>query len=412
MELTETVLIARQFFFYLLGLSVYRIYFHPLKKFPGPRLWAASRLPWVLATISGRLHHTIKKLHIQYGDAVRVAPDEVIFASAQAWKDIYGHRSHGTKSFQKDMMLYNVPPNGTRNLLQTSDSDHSRIRRLLAHAFSDKALREQEPLIQSYVDLLIAKLRTQPGPVDMVAWYNWATFDIIGDLSFGSPFGCLEDSVYKPWVRMVFENVKASVFINVSKHFPVMKIFAKWFTPPTLMASRVNMLALGTEKVSARLGANADRPDFISFILRHNDEKGMSRSEIDSNAALLILAGSETTATLLSGCTYYLLKNPDVYRKLVEEVRGSFKNEEDITISEALTLPYLNAVLEESLRIYPPVPTSLSRRVPDGGATVNGQYVEAGVSPSTLLFLYIETFLLLCLGLLAARASGTALANG
>ena len=278
------------------------------------------------------------------------------------------------------MMFYNVPPNGTRNLIQSFDDDHTRMRRLLAHAFSDKALREQEPLIQSYVDLLINKLHAQSSPINMVSWYNWTTFDIIGDLSFGSPFGCLEGGVYHPWVSLMFNNIKANVFLNVPKHFPILKGIKKLFTPASLIKARNDNLLLSSEKVGARLESGVGRPDFLSFILRHNDEKGMTRSEIDSNAALLILAGSETTATLLSGCTYHLLKNPDIYQKLVKEIRSSFKNESDITISAVLNLPYLNAVLEESLRIYPPVPNALSRRVPEGGATINGQYVAEGVS--------------------------------
>ena len=336
---------------------------------------------------SGRLIHAEKRFFEHYGDVVRIAPDELAFATAEAWKDIYSHRTHGAKSFQKDPMLYNVPPNGTRNLIQAFDSDHARMRRLLSHAFSDKALREQEPLVQSYVDLLMHKLHAQSGPVDMVSWFNWTTFDILGDLSFGAPFGCLEGSSYKPWVRMIFKNIKANVYINVLKHFRILKIFSRLLTPASLIQARNDHQSLSTAKIEARLSADVDRPDFTSYILRHNDEKGMSRGEMHSNASLLILAGSETTATLLSGLTYYLLKNADVHRKLVGEVRSSFKSEDVITIAEVLELPYLNAVLEEGLRMYPPVPASLSRRVPEGGATISGRFVPEYVSYHDTFFM-------------------------
>jgi cytochrome P450 len=74
-------------------------------------------------------------------------------------------------------------PNGVSSILTVeSDVEHSRIRRVLAHAFSEKAMREQEPLIQQYIDMLIESLNiaAKKGPVDVVQWYEFVTFDIIG----------------------------------------------------------------------------------------------------------------------------------------------------------------------------------------------------------------------------------------
>lgn len=66
-----------------------------------------------------------------------------------------------------------------------NQTDHNRIRKLLAHAFSDSALLEQEPILTSYFDLLVSKLKQQvdgpaQGRIDMMAYYNFVTFDIIG----------------------------------------------------------------------------------------------------------------------------------------------------------------------------------------------------------------------------------------
>lgn len=103
-----------------------------------------------------------------------------------------------------------------------------------------------------------------------------------------------------------------------------------------------------------------------------------------SHAELLIVAGSETTATLLSGATYLLLKNPKVLARLTQEVRSAFKSEDEICISSAAQLTYLNACIEESFRSYPPVPIGLPRIVPEGGKTFSGQYVPEGVRPNPL----------------------------
>ena len=82
------------------------------------------------------------------------------------------------------------------------------MRRLLSHAFSDAALREQEQLITHYLDLLIEKLHQQivstaQGKVNFVQWYNFTTFDILGDLCFDESFGALENGQYHSWVANI-----------------------------------------------------------------------------------------------------------------------------------------------------------------------------------------------------------------
>lgn len=93
-------------------------------------------------------------------------------------------------------------------MITADNVTHSRHRRLLAYAFSDKAMREQEPLIKVYVDLLITQLRKKVGvgeaTIDFVAWYNWTTFDIFGDLAFGEPFYCLEQTGTSSTLRMLY----------------------------------------------------------------------------------------------------------------------------------------------------------------------------------------------------------------
>lgn len=108
----------------------------------------------------------------------------------------------------------------------------------------------------------------------------------------------------------------------------------------------------------------------------------MSFEKLSANAEILVLAGSETTATLLSGCTYLLLTNPDKMEKLKHEVRSTFANESEITASAVNNLSYMLGVLNEALRLYPPVTSSLVRVVPPGGDMIADHWVPAGVSKS------------------------------
>ncbi|KAF2661813.1 cytochrome P450 monooxygenase-like protein [Lophiostoma macrostomum CBS 122681] len=372
--------------------AVYNAYFHPLSHIPGPFLARASPIPYALRIRSGNILPWVQKLHEQYGEVVRVAPTELSFISGEtAWQDIYGFRigKHKTGAYLKDRSWYSPAPNGVYSLISSDEATHSRMRRNLSHAFSDKALREQERLVQGLVDLLVQKLHEQleeGGDVDLMRWYNYATFDIIADLTFGEPLYCLRDKDYHPWVNMVYASAKAIGLLAVRRRYRMFDYYDRFWNlfqdSTASITTRKEFFKRSSEKVTARLEKDADRPDFMSFITESQQkaEKAMTRDEIDSNAVLMLIAGSETTATLLTGVTYLLLKNPDAYAKLVREIRGRFKSQSEITIDEVNKLEYMIACLQEGLRYYPPVPTGFPRTVPKEGDRISGYYVPGGTS--------------------------------
>jgi len=357
--------------------------FHPIASIPEPKIYAASRVPFVNTLLRGDLTTTTQRLHKQYGEIVRIAPDELSYCSAEAWKDIYGHRQ-GHPQMQKDPLTFSKPANLPPSIITADDATHARYRRLISNAFSEKAMREQEPLIQTYVDLLIQRLRENCGdkPIDMVKWYNWTTFDILGDLAFGESFHSLENSAYHPWVSLIFDSIKAVSFMTSAKRFPPLDGLLIRLTPKHLLEKRDSHQRLVKEKVAKRMEQQSDRPDFMSAIMKNNDGKGMTLPEITSNAGPMIIAGSETTATLLQGATYYLLSNPAALNKLTTEVREAFAKEEEITLQSVGKLKYLLAVLDESLRMYPPIPSGLPRRVGPEGNTICGRFVSPGTAVS------------------------------
>lgn len=97
-----------------------------------------------------------------------------------------------------------------------------------------------------------------------------------------------------------------------------------------------------------------------------------------ANAGLLIGAGSETTATLLSGTTFLLLQNPSAMHKLTQEIRSAFTSDADINLARVCQLPYLGAVMEEGMRLYPPGPAA-NVRVTNIPTRIDGHVVPAGV---------------------------------
>ena len=357
--------------------AIRSVYFHPLSSFPGPKLAAASNLVHVYHSVTGNLSRWTESLHREYGDTVRSKPNELSFINEAAWKDIYQHRPQMSKE------LYIDPVNGVHSLLTADDENHTRMRRILAFAFSEKALREQEPILRDYVDLLIQKLREESEGgklVDIVNWYNYTTFDIIGDLCFGESFHNLDNKGEHPWISGVLKAVKMGMLHAQTRVIPSLGFVVKRAMPIYLKGARSRIFGFTQERVNRRLKQKMQRPDFMTYVLKNDGtEKGLSRPEIDTNFLMLTNAGSETTATTLSGCTYYLLRNPRVLRRLKEEIRGSLESEK-ITVAIVNKLPYLTAVLTETLRIHAPAPISFPRFVNPGGATINGRWVPGGVS--------------------------------
>ena len=163
----------------------YNIFFHPLAKFPGPALAAASYIPYARHQADGSFSVWVKELHEQYkSEIIRISPNEVSFIGVEAWKDISGYRV-GHRPFEHDAAVYGRAVNGVDNLLTAKKVDHSRMRRVLDHAFSTKALREQSPIILGYVDSLIEgvyeqAVGTSGGKLDLAQRYSWMSFDLIG----------------------------------------------------------------------------------------------------------------------------------------------------------------------------------------------------------------------------------------
>ncbi len=371
-------------FAYLVSVAIYNLFFHPLSSYPGPFLWRASSFPWKLALLRGTLHHDLMRFHQTYGDSVRIKPDEISYANAQAWKDIHSHVP-GRPEFLKDPIRLPLAPNGVMSILVSDTKNHARFRSLFGHAFSDKGLRSQEATLVQYTDLLIQVLRevSDTGKaVEMVNYYNMAVFDTIGALAFGESFNSLQDRQIHPWVDTIHKNLKSVAISHVLRSMGV-EFLTPYVLPKELRGKRAQNYGYAIEKINRRMQKTGDQGDFWDKVLIKSGEEnesgqGMSKGEMLNNAAVMVVGGSETSASALCGATYLLCQSGKL-QKAVDEVRSSFKKSEDIDLISASHLTYLTAVINETLRMYPSVPGQPPRVVPAGGATVCGKFVPEEV---------------------------------
>ncbi|KAK6064947.1 tubulin alpha chain [Seiridium cupressi] len=184
--------------------------------------------------------------------------------------------------------------------MENRSREHGKLRRTLAHGFSEKALRDQQPLIKKYADLFVQRLHEkcadESAALNITAWYNFTTFDVIGVLAFGESFGCLANSQDHSWVSKILSIACVGTIIQSLAQYPTIKALIDAFVP---FAER----------------------NLVEPMLKRADERGITMEKLQANSSLLIIAGSETTATQLSGVTYFLMTNPDAMKKVTDEIR-------------------------------------------------------------------------------------------
>ncbi|KXJ85148.1 benzoate 4-monooxygenase cytochrome P450 [Microdochium bolleyi] len=347
--------------------TIYSVIFHQLASFPGPRFAAISRFPYWIQVFRGRDQHWVHALHEKYGPVVRYGPTDLSFSSAQAWRDVYGHvKGRSSQAKADDYGLQ--PANGVRSILMCNDENHARVRRIFAPAFSDRALRKQEHIFKRYVELLVEKVEQaiskheDSSPrLEMTKYMNYVTFDL------------------SPWVASIFAMISLLPISLFMEYYPLLSSLLRRFEPKWLRDIRDEHFNHSVERVDQRLREGSDGPDIWNLVMNKTDSgEQLTLGEMHSNADVFMLAGTETTATLLSGLLYYLGCSSAKLQRLAHEIRNSHDSVEDMTFDSLARLPYLNACVKEGLRIYPPVPSGAPRIVQDCGVAIAGQWVAGG----------------------------------
>ncbi|KAK1751504.1 cytochrome P450 [Echria macrotheca] len=397
----------------LIILTAYNIFLHPLSAYPGPIHYRASNIPWLIQEWRGNTVHKWADLHDRYGEVVRIAPNQLSYISVGAWRDIYGARGTAESSsstvptqmlkeeleFPGDDFEFFAP---AKPMISCDPHSHARHRRAVAPAFSERALRSFEPTIVRFTDDMLDRLEEkqrslqeeteQPGAaINLMDWFHFVMFDITSALVFGRPFGNLKQGRYHPWVGRIFPGMKLIAWSLVIAAIPGLgRILASLLPRKIVDEARRHMQSI-VDMTDARCHAQETNPpphaDFMSYILpnmaasQKGKDTSLSAEELYLNAQLLCIAGSETTASLLAGAVHFLSRPENQHHKkrLVAELHTQFASEGDITpTSLGQRAPFLAAVLNECLRLYPPGAINMPRTVPRGGATIDGRYVPAG----------------------------------
>jgi cytochrome P450 len=366
--------------------AFYNAYLHPLRRYPGPLLWRSFRFPYVIATHRGEIHKQFTEFHSKYGPIVRVAPNELSYAHSQAWKDIYANRP-GHLPFERNRTSFKkMSPDEPNSIVGFDEDDHARFRRAFANGFSEKSLKDQAPVIESYVDLFITQLKApvagrawKEKTVDFSKWFNYLTFDIAGDFTYGESFNCVKNGKAHPWVDIAQDFGKGLALIASINQYPPIDKLLRHIIPRRIMQKSMDHRVMSYQQAQKRIAMDVERPDWVTPTKKYSDHKDpFTDKEWGVNLLVIAFAGSETGATALTGILRMLVQHKGALHRLTHEVRGTFEDEKDITVASTSNLPYLNAVIDEGMRLCPPVAIAIPRIAPKGGDTVCGQWVPEG----------------------------------
>ncbi|KAG5642361.1 hypothetical protein DXG03_002958 [Asterophora parasitica] len=395
-----------------------------VRSIPGPFLAKFSDAWLGLVAKHGHRSEVVHEMHLIYGPFVRLAPNHISIAEPDALSIVYAHGNGALKS-----NFYDAFVSIRRGVFNTRDRhEHARKRKIVSHIFSQKSVVEFEPHIRLHVRDLIRQWdrlfdqavkggRGTEGEgwegrdgklwLDCLPWVNYLAFDIVGDLAFGAPFGMInaakdvakvaqnqdramssygvssdeDDSTEVPAVKILNGRGEYSMALGVLPPWwrPYVRLFP-WYRRGSKDVKTLAGIAIMA--VKKRLAMETDRVDLLSKLKAGRDSNGnpMGGEELTAEALTLLIAGSDTTSNSTCAIIYHLASNPSVQRKLHAELDEQLGTEDELaaTADQVKRLPYLEACINEGLRIHSTSALGLPRVVPEGGLTILGQHFPEG----------------------------------
>ncbi|CAJ2514331.1 Uu.00g024500.m01.CDS01 [Anthostomella pinea] len=368
-----------------------------LRKFKGPLSAALSYFWLANANYSGRALDYYMGAREKYGKTplLRVGPDTLMTDDPDVVRQMNtarnGYdRSQWYDSFRLDPYVHNMF--STRDL-----SYHDDIKARTSAGYSGREVPNLEGDVNEQVNriknLIREKHLSSPGgtkPTDFTLLAQLFTLDSLSTIAYGEPFGFIaanEDlNGFVRKARATFPFVTLCSMVPLMNRFFFSTFWLSIAGPSKTDGYGFGMLMATAAKVVAPRFTDAktpnpkeDKQDMLGAFVRH----GLDKRQCEAEALLQILAGSDSTGNAIRSLMLTLVSSPQVYTRLQKEIdEASAKDaiSSPITLAEARSLPYLQAVIYESLRYHPPLIGVNTKVVPKGGDTLAGQFVPGGTN--------------------------------
>ncbi|KAH7878863.1 cytochrome P450 [Lentinula edodes] len=368
---------------------------------PAPQSWSAGNFPQLMDQYEGwgwndflaKKYGSTLRLHGPFGSKILYTFDPKAMHTILVKDSHVFEETAGFIEFNRNVF--------GKGLLGTVGDYHRKQRKMLNPVFSAAHMREMVPIFfdvsHRLKDALMKQLESNSKlqaeqEIDILSWLGRTAFELIGQAGLGYSFDPMNDeesahpfsgemkSLFPLLTPMMFwftyvlplvSNIGPPSFrryvINILpwKNLHQMRDIADYMykVATDIFEEKKRALEAGDEAIKNQIGKGKD---VISVLMKENmkasKEDRLDEDEVISQMTSLLFAATDTTSSALSRLVSLLSKHPDIQEKLRQEVTEARRNNngEDLSYHEVNSLPYLDAVCRESLRLYAPV-TSMSR---------------------------------------------------
>ncbi|KAG8159162.1 hypothetical protein KVR01_010823 [Diaporthe batatas] len=358
-----------------------------LKSIPGPFTASISNLWKLRAVYAEDMPGWNIAVHEKFGPVVRIGPNHVSFSSPAAFQAIYTARQAFPKSNFYEVGAPTYADEPLENLFSLRDVQrHATLKRNIGGLYTRTAVKDFEPNIDRCVSLFLGQLaeRTKPNghvTLDMSLWLHLYAFDCLSAVNLSKPLGFLESG--QDVKSMIGSADQIFVLVGLFTQAPALQWLLGRLRSLSPAEESEPALKLTLEEVETRRKSFEKQTDMLSRFLdlhRESPDK-VSVREIIAAIFINLTAGHDVLAITLRAIWYYLARNPRVLKKLrseIETVSTECPPGSVVTYSTASGLEYLNAVIQETLRIHPNTGTIIERKVPGKGTLIDGHYIPGG----------------------------------
>ncbi|KAF2199990.1 cytochrome P450 monooxygenase-like protein [Delitschia confertaspora ATCC 74209] len=357
------------------SMIIYRLCFHPLKNFPGPKLAAVTKFWHVYRSRNSTNYLVMEEIHKQYGNLVRTGPNEISIFHPNGHELLDGANNENNRDVWYDILHPRKSIIFIRNV-----EDHDERRSTWSYAVSSKATKEYAPRLHSLVKDLsdcIASYNSHPVKVnDIMSWFS---FDAMGHVTFGEDFGMIQSKTIQP--VLIKQRRALGMMAPVNDAIWLARFAFQYLPFLHTVRDWLDTAIFCEERIQLRLRSKTKTMDMSTFFIREFDDLSQQRGLkfatdiLHGNAISAMVAGSDTTRATLISVWYFLSKYPEHQHKLLSEL--ATVNDGDV--SGLSRLLHLNAFINEALRLVPPAMTGESRIMGPKGLWVDDIWVPGGV---------------------------------
>lgn len=337
--------------------SLYRLFFHPLSRVPGPKLAAISHAYEFYYDVvrNGMYIWEIEKMHEKYGPVVRINPREVHIKDPYYYDEVYA----ASRKREKDahfVGLFGFPT----SMIATVGHDLHRLRRgLLNNFFSKKSVLALSSIMHEKEAKLMDRLKKaheDDAVVRLDDAYAALTADVISQYSWGVSSGFLDDENFKNDIREALNEI--SSFVHLNRFFPVLASVMR--TIPRWLLARIrpgatavlDMQDMVTQSSSKSPETRGQKTIFDALTDAGVPPQERSARRLEDEGLIVVVAGTETTARTLTVASYHIFDNKPLLRRLRDEIITVMpRPTSNASWAELEQLPYLNGVVNEAVRL-------------------------------------------------------------